>query len=976
MSVEDSAHLLLTQLIALGGTLSSYTWICMILNFLQTRNPPILPALHRRPHQCTVDANGKLSAFADNIESLRGFGEKNRESIGELLFHFFRRYGHEIDYDHNVISIREGALISKQAKTWHLMQNNRLCVEEPFNTERNLGNTADDISFRGVHLELRRACDLISECKLEEALEQYEFPPTAQTTWAKPPPQPRPVLSRSASQSSRAGKTGSNNNRGSRQGQGQSRSGPSNRRNSSAAALNKLTSVQDSGVNVSRNTMPTPPVLPNLHIQDQLYTQYQYLQQQEATLRLQLHQRTFQAQQLQSQVSGQTIPSGTVGPTYAPIQAVSTRRQTSHDAAPLSAPLRQQYFFQQPTSVNPGRAPKYPNNMNVPSQQSVHTNPSSPSMSPAQPINATNSELRRGVHRSSAAEASLAAIRSQSQPPTTRAFHNEFHVTETPPPMPLSTRSFLAEIHAKEPPPPLGPGFRNYAIPPRQFPKSRANPAFQGACLGMESLDQLPQYLQRAGIKYNPEGNQLPPHLRIGAPEMMHHFNPRIAAQPAVNAPYTSPRMNPSTDDSVAADAPSTSPSMNTSIDDSVAANAPYTSLRMNPPTDDSLTAKEYVGYYLHDSPPSHPYSRLTPLATIPSYNDLVQRARGMSPDVTRLKHPSRSPSPSSSSSRRERSVSFYSATSHVSSSHLASAPPGPTTTTTRRSGPIIANGSDASMSDYATPPECQSLYFPAEVSEAASLSDEPMDTPVTDSVTPSQELQDAFGLDAVVDVERTNSLPTMLQFGEFPARSTYRASFAARPEDSTYGDMPTPRVPPAYQNGVDENAQGLGINIKTSHSTSASPTGEQKSSSSTIYQSNPAPEGDTGTHLSKLNIEKPLKPLPLLSPVREVRTPSPTTLRREEMKADIPNKAAHGRSISTANASLLSHTASGKQQQAEQSTSKSNGSPKIAQGQNSGWQQQTSKKKRKNKKASNESGGVTQATSGAMAGGAERKGG
>ena len=946
----------------------------MILNFLQTRNPPILPALHRRPHQCTVDSNGKQSAFADNIHSLRGFGKENRESIGELLFHFFRRYGHEIDYDHNVISIREGSLISKQAKTWHLMQNNRLCVEEPFNTERNLGNTADDISFRGVHLELRRACDLISECRLEEALEQYEFPPTAQTTWAKPPPQPRPVLSRSASQSSRAGKIGSNNHRGPRQGQGQSRSGPSNRRNSSAAALNKLTSAQDSGVNVSRNALPTPPVLPNFHIQDQLYTQYQYLQQQEATLRLHLHQRTVQAQQLQSQVSGQTIPSGTVGPTYAPIQAVNTRRQTSHDAAPLSAPLRQQFFFQQPMSVNPSRAPKYPSNMSVPSQQSVHTNPSSPSMSPAQPIHANNPELRRGVHRSSAAEASLAAIRSQSQPPTSRAFHNEFHITETPPPMPLSTRSFLAEIHAKEPPPPLGPGFRNYAIPPRQYPKSRANPAFQGACLGMESLDQLPQFLQRAGIKYSPEGNQLPPHLRIGAPEMQ-HFNTRIAAQPAVNAPYTSPRMNPSADDSVAADAPSTSPSMNSSTDDSVAANAPYTLLRMSPPTDDPLTAKEYVGYYLHDSPPTHPYPRLTPLANIPSYNDLVQRARGMSPDVTRLKHPSRSPSPSSSSSRRERSVSFYSATSHVSSSHLASAPPGPPTTT-RRSGPIIANGSDVSMSDYATPPECQSLYFPAEVSEAASLSDEPMDTPVTDSVTPSQELQDSFSLDAAVDVERTNSLPTMLQFGEFPARSTYRPSFGTRPEDSTYADMPIPRVPPVYQNGVDENSQGLGININTPNSTSVSPNGEQKSSSSIIYQANTAPKGDIGADLSKINIEKPLKPLPLLSPVREVRTPSPTTLRREEMKADNPNKAVYGRSISTTTASLLLHTASGKQQQAEQLTSKPNGSPKIAQGQNSGWQQQTSKKKRKNKKASNESGGVTQSTSGTMAGETERKGG
>src|SRR5690242_13884783 len=33
----------------IGGTISSYTWICLILNFLQTRDVPILPVLHNHP---------------------------------------------------------------------------------------------------------------------------------------------------------------------------------------------------------------------------------------------------------------------------------------------------------------------------------------------------------------------------------------------------------------------------------------------------------------------------------------------------------------------------------------------------------------------------------------------------------------------------------------------------------------------------------------------------------------------------------------------------------------------------------------------------------------------------------------------------------------------------------------------------------------------------------------------------------------
>ena len=878
----------------------------MILNFLQTRNPAILPSLHKRPHQCTVGADGKQSPFADNIDSLRGFGKNNRESIGELLFHFFRRYGHEIDYDHNVISIREGSLISKQAKKWHLMQNNRLCVEEPFNTDRNLGNTADDISFRGVHLELRRACDLISECNLEKALEQYEFPPAAQTTWAKPPPQPRPVLTRSASQSSRAGKGSSNSHRGSRQGQGQSRSGQSSRRASSAAALNKLNIAHDSGPNISRSGMPTPPVIPNFHIQDQLYTQYQLLQQQEAALRMHLHQRV-QAQQLQNQATGQPISTSPIGPPYSPVQVVNNRRQTSHDAAPLSAPMRHAAFFHHPTPISSNRVP---NVINTPSQQSVHTNPSSPSMSLAQLVSTTNPELRRGVHRSPAAEASLAAIRSQSQPPSNRT------VPRLPQYLPepaqgMSTALNQADINWL-----LSTGrFRNYAIPPRSHPSSTNVPptaAFEGLDFG-----ELQPHFARAG--------------------------PTPKYQPTIARPG-----RPQTE-----------------------VNAQYASSRVSPPTDDPQAPKEYVGYYVHDSPPTHPYSRLTPLANIPSYNDLAHRVRGMSPDVTRLKNPSRSPSPSSSSSRRERSVSFYSATSHVSSANLAAA----STTVSRRSGPIIANGSDASMSDYSTPPETLNPYFPAETSEAASLSDESMDTPITDSVTPSQELQDSFTLDPAVDTERTNSIPTMLQFGDFPARSTYRASFGSRSEDSAHADMATPKFSPARPNGVEENMQGLGININTPTSSSTSPNGEQLPLNSGTSQSNTASKSNTGISLPKVTMEKSLKPLPLLSPVREVRTPSPTTLRREDIKLDNSNKAAHGRSISVATASLLSHTANGKQQP-EHSASKPNGSPKDAQLQNSGWQQQTSKKKKRNRKTNGDSGGVAQSTSRAVAGGSERKGG
>jgi len=371
---------------ALGGTLSSYTWICMILNFLQTRNPPVLPCLHKRPHQRLLGADGKPSAFADDLASLRGFGHKNKESLGELLFHFFRRYAHELDYERNVISIRDGTLISKEDKKWHLMQNNRLCVEEPFNTERNLGNTADDISFRGVHLELRRAFDLISEAKLNECMEQYVFPATEEKIWEKPPPKPPPVLSRSQSQSGRGGRGGTSN-RGGRHALNQHRTGPQGRRASSAAATHKIPNQTTMPRTVALWEQPLQAPYDQYQLHERLISDYQLLQAQEHEL------RRVQAQaQLQAQLQFQ-------GPSQNP--------HSAHQAA-------RELFALNAAKLPPLTVPLHTTHSAMPFQQNLRSHPPSPAMQSAQP------ELRRSVHRSIPANTSSGAgNRSHSQPART-----------------------------------------------------------------------------------------------------------------------------------------------------------------------------------------------------------------------------------------------------------------------------------------------------------------------------------------------------------------------------------------------------------------------------------------------------------------------------------------------------------------------------------------------------------------------------
>ncbi|RKF66742.1 putative zinc finger protein [Golovinomyces cichoracearum] len=282
---------------AFGGTISSYTWICMIINFLQSRSPPILPALHQRAKMKLPPENGIESAFADDIDALRNFGHKNKETLGELLFSFFRFYAHEFDYDSLVISVRQGKQISKVEKGWHLTNNNRLCVEEPFNVGRNLGNTVDDTSFRGLHIEMRRAFDLISQAKLKECCEQWIFPPEEERKAWEPAIKTKVVL-RNAS-TIRAGRGG--NHRLNRTSSQQHRHINNSRRASSGTFDGNFLQSHP-----PHNLLPQETWLhrqAQAQLQNDLYSTYSALQAHENNLRIQLY-----AHGLKSQAYAQTQP--------------------------------------------------------------------------------------------------------------------------------------------------------------------------------------------------------------------------------------------------------------------------------------------------------------------------------------------------------------------------------------------------------------------------------------------------------------------------------------------------------------------------------------------------------------------------------------------------------------------------------------------------------------------------------------------
>lgn len=372
----------------------------MIINFLQTRDPPVLPALQQTPFLQPRFLSGLNVTFDKNINSYKDYGSNNKDSLGVLLFQFFRYYGHELDFETSVVSVRAGKVITKVEKNWHFLQDNRLCVEEPFNTTRNLGNTADDTSVRGIHLELRRAFQMVSEANLARCCAEYEPPSNLVDV-------PRPLESRNAPvnqttlapAASTLGRVGLGGHRGGRQSNQTQRSSNAGRRASSASTRGYAYS-QPSPLrsNMTQTELSLQAQQQQYLLHDRLFQQYQFLQAQEQELRLQLHQQAvLQGRMLPtSPYPHFLIPCGA----YAGPQEELMRARAGTINQPLTAPVRAQ-GFSSPTPYG-GRTPAY----------GTTTNPSSPLLHSVLP------DSRRSYRRSSFTTGSSGgSLRAQSQPP-------------------------------------------------------------------------------------------------------------------------------------------------------------------------------------------------------------------------------------------------------------------------------------------------------------------------------------------------------------------------------------------------------------------------------------------------------------------------------------------------------------------------------------------------------------------------------
>ncbi|KAF9197187.1 hypothetical protein BGZ49_002523 [Haplosporangium sp. Z 27] len=147
------------------------------------------------------DCQGFNRYFFEDIPNLSRYWqstpEASKQSVGELLYEFFRYFASEFRYASHVVSIRSGGLLTKEVKEWtkdhvqpHLQHSqpqapvddapqseeqaqietkpivkNRylFCIEDPFELDHNVGRPVDRFSLFTIRGEFMRAAKILSK---------------------------------------------------------------------------------------------------------------------------------------------------------------------------------------------------------------------------------------------------------------------------------------------------------------------------------------------------------------------------------------------------------------------------------------------------------------------------------------------------------------------------------------------------------------------------------------------------------------------------------------------------------------------------------------------------------------------------------------------------------------------------------------------------------------------------------------------
>lgn len=667
------------------------------------------------------------------------------------------------------MSVRQGKRIKREEKGWHPGGGqkegvNRLCVEEPFNTDRNLGNSADGYAWRGIHLELRRAFDLLVDGQqLDKACEQFEYPPEEKSTsiFQKPQSQKATITSSVPIRNGRGGP----NQRGGKGGLHLKGQYGGSRRSSGSSSFGQGRPPFLHSPPIPGSAGPEYFAFPRgIHDQlhDQLYQQYQMLEMQSNSLRAQLaaQQQAQQAHQARTaqmhvhalaQAQAQNRGSNTVNgsPQKSPYPNGNHSPRLAELGIPPNA-LPQGFLYHYPGFYNPQQPDL------TGSQDGTRTNPSSPSLSNSVP------GIRRGVHRvSNASETN--PLRSHSQPPR--------GVVQQP-------------LIVGYPPVPQ-------VVDPTTLSRFPSAPAYQAS----------PSTLI-------PSETQIIPPTNVSKPA------------------------------------------------------APV----------ETSTPKEYVGYYVAEQPQVRSLQDYA-VSAIPSFSELAQRRRRVSPEIsqpflnTALRRVSRSPSPLGG---------------HMRSYSTGVSQPPPPTNEQRKTridsvrppvdnGPVIVNGS------YPTQPRPRSdtvETFPPELPNAPALGIYSNNQ----AIYQINELQarQKMVLEEMQRQKVVEGMGPQIANGSMNGSPSVEANGLSRIPSE--GQQPFPALPEGWMNYDASKSQH-----KNQHE-EISPTRTLGPQWRTAAYTNGLPPLETSNAPRPHPQEVQSATLPLLSPVFETRTPSPTVNRSSDL--------------------------------------------------------------------------------------------